>query len=134
MDTKIVLIVADDIQTWQKLNVVSFLVSGLIGNNPVLMGDDYIDAGKNTFNSLSKQPMIVLKASRSKLKTIHGRTISKNIKASSFISDMFSTNNDIDNREVFRNYSPETADVVGVGVYCDSKTADKITKGAKLHD
>jgi hypothetical protein len=37
-DTKISIVVREDLATWQKLNVVAFLMSGVIGANAGLIG------------------------------------------------------------------------------------------------
>ena len=38
-DTKIALIVRDDLATWQRLNVVAFLASGIASAAPEVMGE-----------------------------------------------------------------------------------------------
>ncbi|MCG3005483.1 DUF2000 family protein, partial [Escherichia coli] len=40
-DTKITIVVRDDLATWQKLNVSSFLASGVVAQSPGLIGDPY---------------------------------------------------------------------------------------------
>ena len=40
-DTKIAIILREDLATWQKLNVTSFLTSGILGANPSLLGEEY---------------------------------------------------------------------------------------------
>lgn len=37
-DTKIALVVREDLATWQKLNVTAFLTSGIVGANEGLLG------------------------------------------------------------------------------------------------
>ncbi|MEM1198434.1 MAG: DUF2000 family protein, partial [Pseudomonadota bacterium] len=61
-DTKFVIVVRNDLETWQKLNVTAFLSSGIAGNTPEMMGTPYKDAAGNLFHSLSIQPCIVLSA------------------------------------------------------------------------
>ena len=39
-DTKIAIVVRDDLATWQKLNVAAFLTSGVTGADPSLLGED----------------------------------------------------------------------------------------------
>ena len=60
--TKIALVVRDDLQVWQKLNVTAFLMSGVVGAAPEIIGEPYRDAGGNRYSSLSVQPVIVLAA------------------------------------------------------------------------
>ena len=38
-DTKISIVVREDLAIWQKLNVVAFLMSGVVGANPGLIGE-----------------------------------------------------------------------------------------------
>lgn len=38
-DTKIAVLVREDLETWQRLNVTAFLVSGIAGGHPQLMGE-----------------------------------------------------------------------------------------------
>ena len=37
-DTKIAIVVREDLATWQKLNVTAFLTSGIVGANEGLLG------------------------------------------------------------------------------------------------
>ncbi|HKC10184.1 MAG TPA: DUF2000 family protein, partial [Methylomirabilota bacterium] len=61
-DTKIAIVLRDDLAVWQKLNVTAFLTSGIIGATEGLLGAPYEDAAGNTYNPLAIQPMIVLSA------------------------------------------------------------------------
>lgn len=46
-DTKIAIVVRDDLQVWQKLNVTAFLMSGVVGAAPEIIGEPYRDAAGN---------------------------------------------------------------------------------------
>ena len=76
-DTKISVVVREDLATWQKLNVVAFLTSGVVGATPGLLGEPYEDAAGNFYNPLLIQPTIVLSADRETLKTIYGRAMER---------------------------------------------------------
>ncbi len=132
-DTKFVIVVRDDLETWQKLNVTAFLASGIAGNTPEMMGVPYKDAAGNSFRSLSVQPCIVLSAAGNTMGNIHRRALSRGVEAAVYIEEMFATGHDEANRAVFSEYDPETAKVVGIALRAEKKIADKITKGAKLH-
>jgi hypothetical protein len=97
-DTKISIVVSEDLATWQKLNVVAFLTSGVVGANSGLIGEPYEDAAGNMYNALMIQPMIVLSADRETLKTIYERAIERRVRLSLYIEDMFSTGHDAANR------------------------------------
>ena len=97
-DTKIAVVVRDDLAVWQKLNVVAFLTSGVVGANPGLIGEPYEDAEGNTYNALMIQPTIVLSADRETLKAIYRRAMERRARMSLYIEDMFATGHDAANR------------------------------------
>jgi hypothetical protein len=132
-DTKIAIIVREDLQVWQKLNVTAFLMSGIVGASPGLMGEPYRDAAGNVYHSLSIQPVIVLAADRERMATIHRRLLEREVQCAIFTEEMFTTGHDAANRAVFAEYGPDTAKIVGLALRADKKLVDKITKGARMH-
>ena len=132
-DTKIAIVIRDDLASWQKLNVTAFLVSGIVGGRPELMGEPYLDSEGNTFNPLCVQPMIVLAADQETLRKAHKRALERGVPTSAYVEEMFTTGHDAANREVFAKFGPEDAKIVGVAVRAEKKIVDKITKGAKMH-
>ena len=67
-DTKIAIILLSSLKTWQKLNVTSFLTSGIIGQSSSLIGEKYVDNSNYKYLALSRQPVVVLEADVSLLK------------------------------------------------------------------
>ncbi len=132
-DTKIAVVVRDDLAVWQKLNVVAFLTSGVVGANPGLIGEPYEDAEGNTYNALMIQPTIVLSADRETLKAIYRRAMERRARMSLCIEDMFATGHDAANRAAVKQHPPETLEVVGLALREEKKTVDRITKGARMH-
>jgi hypothetical protein len=132
-DTKIAIVIRDDLMVWQKLNVTAFMMSGVIGANPGLIGQPYEDAAGNLYGALSIQPVIVLSADQTTLNTIHRRALERGVRPSLYIEEMFSTGHDEANRAVFKQYAPDTARVIGISLRDEKKIVDKITKGAKMH-
>jgi len=132
-ETKLVIVVREDLATWQKLNVTAFLATGLAAANPEIIGAPYQDANGNSYNPLSGQPMIILSANGNTLSNIHKRALSRNVPSALYIEEMFSTGHDAANRAVFAEYGSDDAKVVGIAIRADKKIADKITKGAKMH-
>ncbi len=133
-DTKIAIVVREDLATWQKLNVTSFLTSGVIGGKRELLGEDYVDAAGNHYSPLLIQPVIVLSCNGERLKTIYRRGMDRGAKFSIYIEEMFSTGHDVANRETVIVCQPEKLNIVGLALREDRKTVDKITKGARMHD
>ncbi|MDP9839067.1 hypothetical protein J2T09_003842 [Neorhizobium huautlense] len=132
-DTKIAIIIRDDLATWQKLNVTAFLTSGIVAQTPAIIGEAYRDAAGHVYNPLSVQPIVVLATDQETLRTIHKRALDREVTTSAYIEEMFSTGHDAANREVFAQFGPEDAKLVGIALRADKKVVDKITKGAKMH-
>ena len=61
-DTKIAIVVRDDLPVWQKLNVTAVLMRGIVCAAPGIIGERYKDAAGNLYSSLCIQPVIVLAA------------------------------------------------------------------------
>ena len=132
-DTKIAIILREDLAAWQKLNVTSFLTSGILGENPSLIGLEYRDAAGNTYSPLLIQPVIVLSCDQKKLQTIHRRGMEREVRFCLYIEDMFSTGHDEANRATVAARKPDNLPIVGLALREERKIVDKITKGAKMH-
>ncbi|CAH0193228.1 DUF2000 family protein [Agrobacterium fabrum] len=132
-DTKIAVILRDDLAVWQKLNVTAFLMSGIVAQTGEIIGEPYRDGAGNVYNPLSIQPIVVMATDQEALRKIHQRSLERDITTSLYIEEMFATGHDTANRQVFSQFSPDTAKVVGMALRADRKIVDKITKGAKLH-
>lgn len=132
-DTKIAIILREDLAGWQKLNVTAFLTSGIVAGAPEIIGEAYRDRAGNVYNPLSVQPIVVLAADSETMAKIHRRALERGAAASLYIEEMFSTGHDAANRAVFAEYAPEDAKVVGIGLRAEKKIVDKITKGAAMH-
>ena len=132
-ETKIAIVVREDLMTWQKLNVTAFLTSGVIGADASLLGDDYEDASGVAYSPLCIQPVIVLATDGPGLSKIHTRALSRGTRLAIYIEDMFRTGHDDANRATVRQYATDELTLVGLALRDDRKTVDKITKGAKMH-
>lgn len=132
-DTKIAIVLRNNLASWQTLNVTAFLMSGVTGQSPDIIGEAYKDKAGNLYNALSVQPIIVLSADDATISAVHRRTLERGVPASVFIEEMFATGHDAANRAVFAEFSPEDAKVIGIAIRADKKIVDKITKGAKMH-
>jgi len=132
-DTKIAIVIRDDLAPWQELNVTAFLTSGIVGANQGLLGEPYEDAAGNKYNPLVIQPMIVLSAGAEAIRTIYRRAMERGVRLSLYIEEMFATGHDAANRAAVKQHLPETLNVVGLALREDKKLVDKITKGARMH-
>lgn len=132
-DTKIAIVVREDLAVWQKLNVTAFLTTGIVGATEGLLGEPYEDAAGNTYHRLAIQPMIVLAADAATLRSIYQRAMERGVRLSLYIEDMFHTGHDAANRETVRGRRPEEMNVVGLALREDRKLVDRITRGARMH-
>jgi hypothetical protein len=131
-DTKIAIVLRDNLAAWQALNVTAFLTSGIIAQHPTIIGEAYRDRAGNVHNPLSIQPVIVLSADPETIAAIHRRSLEREVRASLYIEEMFSTGHDAANRAVFAEFAPDDAKVVGIALRAEKKIVDKITKGATM--
>ena len=132
-DTKIAVVLADNLETWQKLNVTAFLVSGIAGTVDGIIGEAYEDASGVKYLPMIIQPMLVFSSSRDKLRTVYERALRREVRFSVFTQDLFATGDDVSNRAAVRAKTSDELDVVGVAFRTDGKIADKILKGVSLH-
>ena len=61
-DTKIAVVLLEDLAVWQKTNVTAFLVSGIAGTDPSLVGEPYVDGSSNSYLPMFRQPVMVFAA------------------------------------------------------------------------
>src|SRR5260370_10900145 len=132
-DTKIAIVIREDLATWQKLNVTAFLTSGIVGATQGLLGERYEDAAGNAYHPLAIQPMIVLSADAEAIRAIYRRAMERGARLSLYIEDMFATGHDAANRAAVKQYRPDAMKIVGLAMREDKKVVDKSTKGARMH-
>jgi hypothetical protein len=132
-DTKIAVLLRDDLLTWQRLNITAFLVSGIGTAVPEVIGQPYADADGVAYLSMFRQPVLVFEGSKELLTAAHGRALARGIPLAIFTSDLFATGNDRDNRAAVRAVTTAQLDLVGLAVHGPRNTVDKVLKGATMH-
>ncbi|MCX5399830.1 DUF2000 domain-containing protein [Streptomyces sp. NBC_00102] len=132
-DTKIAVLLREDLETWQRLNVTAFLVSGLSTVAPEVIGEPYQDADGTPYLPMFRQPVLVFEGTKEVLTAAHGRALSRALPRSLFTSDLFATGNDRDNRAAVRAVGTAGLDLVGLAVYGPRNAVDKVLKGARMH-
>ena len=66
-DTKIAVVIRTDLEAWQKLNVASFLTSGIAAAFPACIGEPYEDGSGTQYLSLIGQPILIYGGDRAAL-------------------------------------------------------------------
>jgi hypothetical protein len=132
-DTKIAVLLRDDLPTWQRLNVTAFLVSGVGTAMPEVIGEPYADVDGTDYLPMFRQPVLVFAGSKETLTTAHTRALGRGLPLAVFTSDLFGTGNDRDNRAAVRAVPKNQLDLVGLAVYGPRNAVDKVLKGARMH-
>jgi hypothetical protein len=132
-DTKIAVLVRDDLATWQRLNATAFMVSGVAGAVPELLGEEYVDADGTRYLPMFGQPVLVFEGDADTLKAAHARALGRGLRVSIFTSELFTTGNDRDNRAAVLAVARDKLDLVGLAVHGPRGVVDKVVKGATLH-
>ncbi|UII73568.1 DUF2000 domain-containing protein [Pseudomonas sp. HN11] len=132
-DTKVAIIVRNDLQIWQRLNVVAFLASGIASAAPEAIGDTYVDANGHVYGKMLGQPMLIFEADLVGIQAAHRIALARDITVVPYVFAMFSTGHDEANREAFLAEDPQHLNLVGIGIRGPKKAVEKATKGLLLH-
>ncbi|WP_433870196.1 DUF2000 family protein [Saccharopolyspora sp. CA-218241] len=132
-DTKIAVLLRDDLETWQRLNVTAFVVSGLGTASPELIGEPYADADDTAYLPMFRQPVLVFAGAEEVLTRAHARALSRSLTTAVFTSDLFRTGHDRENRAAVRAVGTDQLDLVGMAVHGPRNAVDKVLKGARMH-
>jgi hypothetical protein len=132
-DTKIAVLLREDLATWQRLNATAFLVSGIGTATPDVIGEPYSDADDTPYLAMFRQPVLVLEGSKAVLLGAHERAVARGLALAVFTTELFKTGNDRDNRAAVRAVPRDQLDLVGLAVYGPKNAVDKVVKGARLH-
>jgi len=132
-DTKIAVVLRDDLLDWQKLNVTAFTISGIAATVDNVVGEPYVDGSGNTYLPMFRQPVLVFLADAEKLRQVHERAQRREVPVAIYTEELFVTNNDEDNRAAVRHVEGDKLRLVGLAMRADRRTVDKIVKGTTLH-
>lgn len=132
-DTKIAVVVRDDLESWQKLNITAFTVSGIAGTVQGIIGEPYEDGSGNTYLPMFRQPVMVFCATAEQMKTIYDRALNRQVRFSIFTEELFKTNNDDDNRAAIKARQQAELTIVGLALWAEKKSVEKVLKGVPLH-
>jgi hypothetical protein len=131
-DTKIAVLLRDDLESWQRINVTAFLASG-IATNAELIGEPYADADGTPYLPMFGQPVLVLAGDKATLRAAHERAVRRGLPVAVFTAELFATGHDEANRAAVAADPAAGLDLVGLAVHGPRNAVDKITKGATLH-
>jgi hypothetical protein len=126
-------VIRTDLEAWQKLNVASFLTSGIAAAFPECIGESYADGSGTPYLSLIGQPILIYGADRPQLSRALERALARNVKPAVYTEDMFATTHDAANRAAVRAVIRADLNLVGLAMRAERKVIDKILDGLKFH-
>ena len=132
-DTKIAILIRDDLAVWQKLNVTAFLASGIAALRPDCIGQPYVDAADRRYAPMLGQPVLVFAATLQDLRAAHAVAVEKGLALAGYVEAMFRTGHDAANRAVFAEADTAATDWVGLALHGPKKAVDRAVKGLALH-
>jgi hypothetical protein len=132
-ETKIAVILRDDLEPWQALNVTAFTISGIAATVEGVVGEPYVDGSGTEYLPMFRQPVLVFRADSEQMQRIHERAIRREVAVAVYTEELFVTNNDEDNRAAVRSVEVDKLRLVGLAMRADRRTVDKIVKGASLY-
>src|SRR5882724_6477388 len=132
-NTKIAVVLREDLAVWQKLNMTAFLVSGVAGTDADTIGEPYEDASGHRYLPMFRQPVLVFAGSAEQLRRAYDRLRAGGLRFAVFTDDLFATGNDGDNRAAVKAVRSEDLRLAGMAVRGERKAIDKALKGLSLH-
>ena len=133
-DTKLAVVVRDDLAAWQRLNVCAFLISGVVAAaGETAIGEDYLDGDGNRYLPLLVQPVVVLEAGATKLRTVRDRAQRREVPIALYTAEMFATGDDSANRAAVRAVATADLDIVGIALRAPHRDADAVLRGLDRH-
>lgn len=132
-DTKIVIVIRDDLAVWQKLNLTAFLSSGIAHAAPESVGEAYEDADGTKYTPMFGQPVMVFAADADGMRRTLDRALARGLVPAIYTEELFATGNDIDNRAAVATFTQADLNLVGIAVRGQRRDVDKVTKGLALH-
>jgi hypothetical protein len=132
-ETKVAFLVREELATWQKLNVVAFLATGIAGAAPEAMGEPYEDAAGRQYASMLRQPVLVFAASSPGLVRARNIALERGLTIAAYVTAMFTTGHDAANRDAFHAEPADIPDLVGLALHGPKKDVDRATRGLNLH-
>ncbi|MGH7518462.1 MAG: DUF2000 family protein [Gemmatimonadales bacterium] len=131
-DTRIAVVVREDLLGWQKLNVTAFTVSG-IASLPDVLGENYEDGCGRSYLPMIRQPIMIFAATAEQIRALYQQAAGSDATFSIYTAELFSTPHDEANRAAVKARRSDELDLVGMALRGRKKLMDRLLKGLRLH-
>lgn len=133
-DTKVAVVLRDDLKAWQELNITAFLMSGIATSEAGLVGESYRDLDGTAYLPMLRQPVLVMTADAALLARVREKATTRDdIAVAVYISELFATSHDEANRAAVAAVAADDLDLVGIAVRGPKNVVDRLLKGARMH-
>ena len=133
-DTKIAIVLDQQLAVWQKANVTAFLISGIAATEPALVGEPYVDGTGNRYLPMCRQPILVYAADGAGLRRAYERAMARDVeRLAIFTHDLFATPHDEANRAAVAGVPAADLDLAGIALHADRRTVDKVLDKLRPH-
>jgi hypothetical protein len=133
-DTKVAVVVLEDLPVWQKANAAAFLLSGIAGSTPGLVGEAYVDGSGNRYLPMLRQPILIYTGDSAGIRRAYERAMAREVEQLAiFTRELFSTPNDTANRAAVAAVPAGELDLVGIALRADRKIVDKVLDKLRPH-
>ena len=133
-ENKIAIVIKNDLESWQKLNVASFLASSVAIQFPDTHGKPFINASKSEYLPFIKHPILIYKADTdAEIKRAFNRAKERELNIGIYTASLFATKNEEENLIEIAKYKDDEQNLVGIVIYGDSKKVNKALDSLKFH-
>ncbi|MDK2980879.1 MAG: hypothetical protein PWQ55_1226 [Chloroflexota bacterium] len=132
-DTKIAIVIREDLETWQKLNVTAFIASAVTAQAQGIIGQPYRDASGLEYLPMPIQPMMIFKADAAQIRKAYQRALDREVKMAIYTKELFATMDDDANRAAVAAVQSADLDLVGIAMRDERRVIDKVVKGLAYH-
>src|SRR5207248_256263 len=133
-DTKLAVVLRDDLAVWQKANATAFLVSGIAASDPETVGDPYVDGSGNRYLPMFRQPVQVFVGDAAAVRRAYERAMQRDVKQLAiFTNELFTTAHDEANRAAVAAVPSDELDLVAIAFRAEKKTVDKVVDRLQRH-
>lgn len=130
-ETKVAVVLLDDLPVWQKANAAAFLVSGIA---PGHVGEAYVDGSGNRYLPMLRQPILVYAADSAGIRRAYERAMAREVEQLAiFTRELFSTPHDEANRAAVAAVPAAELDLVGIALRAERKVVDKVLDRLRPH-
>ena len=132
--TKVAVVLLEDLPVWQKVNAAAFLISGIAGSIPQLVGDAYVDGSGNRYLPMLRQPILIYAADGAGIRRAYERAMAREVEELSiFTRELFSTAHDEANRAAVAAVPADILDLVGIALRAERRVVDKVLDKLRPH-